>query len=144
MFTTYEVFKHPVQLDPDSTLWATVEMVLGTPWFIATFHDPAEAVTRTLLFASDDLLLHATKRRTFGQLAALNVVMPPRWSVSGSWTLATVAKIDVEASKRTHAYVTTNDGATYAGFPLEPADVKGIEMLNVWTAAVDVPASSGP
>lgn len=109
MFATYPPFKHPLQLDPTSTVWTGVELLLATPSLLLTVNDPEPELVRTFLVHGWDARLIALCGEDFQDLLALQILVPPSQQ-NGPWTLEPVAR--VEWRSKAH-YLITDGGQCF-------------------------------
>lgn len=125
MFATYEPFKFPLQLDNSSTIWRGVEVMLYTPWLLATLEDDEE-VPRTFLLKGTDDLLQVVEASALGRLTGLRLVLPPNLSPTSDWTFVPVCRVERELRSVDgailSAVLTSRDGRRYSGFPIAPTE----------------------
>jgi len=135
MFATYAVFKHRLQLNQQSTAWRAVEVILPTPWLIATIADQAEEVNRTFLLTGNDEILLFAERPSLGKPISLHLMLTPDWSETGDWMLLPIAKVERQAvapeGVSPLAYVTGTNGKTYGGFPIAPVVLCDEERVSI-------------
>lgn len=121
MFATYEPFKFPIQLGDDSTIWLGVEIMLNTPWILATLEDDEE-VPRTFLLKGPDDLLHVVQSSDLGTLTAVRLILPPNASPTSDWAFVPVCRVERELRSIDGAIpssvLTCAEGRRYGGFPI--------------------------
>jgi hypothetical protein len=127
LFATYPVFKFPLQMPgDDSTTWTGVEMLLDTPWFVCTYLEREEHVSRSFLLTDQEALVQMARRGIAAPVESIHLVLPPAHSKSKDWEIVPVATLQTvgtgDTRRRAQAVLTTRDGTRYAGFPLEPTD----------------------
>ena len=136
MFATHSIFKHPLQLDPNSSVWVAVELAFATPWLIATFLDSDESAYRSLLLVDETLLLRLTNQGPFGDLLDLHIVQSPAWSETKTWSFLPVVKVQRAAAVGENmvlqVYLTVETGMVYSGFPLELMGQTPAELSTCW------------
>ena len=110
MFVTYPDFKIPLQLDPHSTNWRSVEIFLQWSWFLVTIEDPAEELARTFMVSSDDDLVEMAQN-VGRRLVGLSLVIPPEIPIADSWKMVRIKRVGLsERRKGKHAeLVLTSD-----------------------------------
>lgn len=122
MFSTYEAFKHPLQMERNSTVWSAVELTLISPLFLVSSVREEDASTRVfLLHGTQELLAFATQLPS-GRLVGLQLLQPPRSSERKAWTVVTMREIlfqrqPPDGSIATAAAV-SQEGILYGGFPI--------------------------
>lgn len=124
MFATHASFKHPLQLDPDSSIWRAVELVMSTPLYVVTLHDTIEECTRTFLLTGSTELKAVAGSEKFGTLQSVHLVLTPPWSPDGNWQVIRVRRIDLQLhpsdGSDAEAITEAVDGTRYGGFPIRP------------------------
>ncbi|TDP73120.1 hypothetical protein [Roseateles toxinivorans] len=129
MFATRPAFKNPLQLDPQRTLWKTVELIAQWPWFIATVIIDEESGARQSFILSTDKDVGAFLKEppAPGQFIGLSIVSPPNQSPTRQWHTNSVISIERPTNpEMAHAMPLTflcQDGTRYGGFPLEVAEL---------------------
>lgn len=134
MFATYEPFKFPLQFGNESTIWCGVEIMLNTPWLLATLEDD-EAVPRTFLLKGPDDLLQVVERSDLGKLTGLRLVLPPGQSPTSDWSFVPVRSVERELRSIDgaipSAVLRSMGGERYGGFPIQQTerDEADLEVL---------------
>lgn len=144
MFATYEPFKFPVQFDADSTIWRGVEIMLNTPWLLATLEDEAGMSLRTFLLKGTDELQQFAEGSTLGRLTSVRLVLPPDLSPKGDWAFVPVRRVERELRSVDGAapsvVLADADGRRYGGFPIGPTERTPADVALI----VEFPQSSLP
>ena len=126
MFSTYEMFKLPVQIDPASTTWSAVELAVGTPFFVVSTVDQRDHGTRHFLLHGSDELLAFAKSTPLGPLCSLHVMLPPAWSPTGDWSSLPMCEVLLQEQPPDgsvpSAVAVSKDGTLYGGFPVRALD----------------------
>lgn len=147
MFTTHSAFRRPLQLDETFTTWRFVELLLGTPWFVATTLDSAEHLRRTFLLSSCDDVLQFSEREPFGKLIGLKLVLPPHHSPSNDWSFVPIRRIERTSSRADvatgSAVLTDVVGVKYGGFPIEPIEAQCGPLTHVADLPTAQPTDDG-
>lgn len=124
MFATHATFKHSLQLDPDSITWRAVELVMSTPWYVATLLDKKEECTRTFLLTGSTELKAVAASEKLGTLQSVHLVLTAPWSPDGNWRVIRVRRIDLQLhpsdGSDAEAITEAVDGTRYGGFPIQP------------------------
>ncbi len=132
MFATYEPFKFPLQFGDDSTIWRGVEIMLNTPWLLATLEDD-EDVPRTFLLKGPDDLLQVVQKSDLGKLTGVRLVLPPEVSPTSDWAFVSVCRVERELRSIDgaipSAVLTSVDGRRYGGFPIAPTERKDSDLV---------------
>jgi hypothetical protein len=122
MFSTYDTFKLPVQIDAESTTWTAVELTVGTPFFALSTHDQRGPVTRHFLLHGSQELLAFARATPLGELRSLHLIFPPSWSPSGHWSSLSMCKVllqeDPPDGSIPSAVAVTEEGTMYGGYPV--------------------------
>lgn len=132
MFATYEPFKFPLQFNDDSTIWRGVEIMLSTPWLIATL-DTNEKVARTFLLEGPDDLLQILHSPGLGRLAAVRLVLPPAASPTGDWSFVSIDRVERELRSTDRimpsAILKSSDGQRYGSFPIQHGEWDDADLV---------------
>lgn len=123
MFSTYEAFRLPLQLDRQSTTWSAVELTVRTPHFLLTTVTDDDDLPRTFLLNGTGELLAFAKEPAW-QIADLNVLQPPRWSGCSEWALVPMREVLLQEAPPDgsipSAVARAVNGTLFGGFPVEP------------------------
>lgn len=134
MFATYEPFKFPLQLGDDSTIWRGVEIMLNTPWLLATL-DTDEDVPRTFLLKGPDDLLQVLRSPELGRLNGVRLVLPPEASPSSEWSFVPIRRVERELRSidgaMPSAVLQARDGQRYGGFPIQQTQRDEVDLVAI-------------
>lgn len=123
MFITHAPFKHPLQLDRQSTTWYAVELALHMPLFLVTSHGKDEDANRIFMLHGMNELMSFAEQQPAGKITALHLLQPPPWSESGDWVVKEMREILLQQAppdgSRISAVAKAADGSHYGGFPVE-------------------------
>lgn len=145
MFVTHGAFKHPMQLEGNSTLWTSIEVALHWPWYVATVQAPNEHVRRTFALGTNDDLLLFAEQAPLGPLVALQLVLPPNDKRTDSWQLIPIVAVERYAEAvgvAPLAVVTSTDGKRYGGVPLAQMEAPKAGLTSL--IRFDEPEASSP
>lgn len=138
MFITHDAFRHPLQIEPEATIWQAVEIGWRVPLLMATLREHDEPVDREFLLFQEELLMRLIRKDVGGDLVAVHIVSPPAWSGVDTWTLQPLTKIQRDDGAAITApprlYLTGKDHRVYSGFPLEPTTNLPTNLSTCWTS----------
>lgn len=135
MFATYSQYKLPFRIQGDpSTLWTGVELVLNVPFFLCTVD--VDGVPQRFLHTLEEEVVRMAGKTTEERLVGVHLVVPPESSEDGTWSVLPVLRISKQRQVREgepspSLVLTTQGGATYAGYPLERTDPVNHEGLDL-------------
>ena len=141
MFATYETFKLPLQFGEGSTIWRGVEIMLNTPWLLATLEGDEE-VSRTFLLKGPDDLLQVVQSPELGRVTGVRLVLPPSVSPTRDWSFVPVCRVERELRSIDGAVpsvvLKSMQGQRYGGFPIAVAHRDEADLV----ALVDLPTGA--
>lgn len=127
MFISHKPFRHRVQPYPESTVWAGVELALGTPLFIVTCDRAMKnGGSRQFLLHGTNELMALTQQQPVGPILSVQLLQPPAWSEGRKWTLVEIGQVLLQLQppdgSMPSAVVRGRDGALYGGHPVRPIE----------------------
>jgi len=121
MFTSFDAFKHRLQLNPGATTWLAVELTLGHPSFIVTALDMDGIERVFFLNGTEELLFFATEE-PIESIVDLHLLQPPHWAKNGMWSLVQMQEVLLQETppdnSKASAVARSLDGVLYGGFPI--------------------------